>query len=244
LEATLRSVLDQGYPQLEYIVQDGGSTDESLDILRRYGERLTRWESVPDRGQSDAINRGMQHTTGEIMAYLNSDDLLLPGSLAYVAGYFRDHPDVDIVYGHRLLVNEQGNQIGRWILPPHDDIVITWADYIPQETMFWRRRAWERAGGCIDDSFAFAMDWDLILRFREAGLRFARLPRFLGAFRITEEQKTSQLIATVGAREMARLRYRVHGAHASNRRIRRAVRPYIWRHWVYDTLYTAGLARY
>jgi len=244
LEATLRSVLDQNYPRLEFVVQDGGSSDDSVAILRQYDARLTRWESAPDRGQSDAINRGMRHTTGEIMAYLNSDDLLLPGSLAYIARYFRQHDEVDVVYGHRLLVDERGDQIGRWILPPHDDKVIAWADFIPQETMFWRRRAWERVGSCIDDSFSFAMDWDLILRFRDAGLRFARLPRFLGAFRITEQQKTSQLIATTGAREMARLRYRVHGSHASNRKIRRMVRPYIWRHWVYDTLYTAGLARY
>ena len=168
LEETLRSVLDQRYPSLEYFVQDGGSTDASVEVLRRYGSRLTHWESAPDGGQSAAINLGMRRTTGDILAYLNSDDLLLPGSLAYVAEYFQSHPEVDVVYGHRVLIDESGREIGRWVLPPHDERAIAFADFIPQETMFWRRRAWERVGSRIDESFRFAMDWDLILRFRAA----------------------------------------------------------------------------
>jgi glycosyltransferase involved in cell wall biosynthesis len=244
LEATLRSVLDQDYPRLEYIVQDGGSSDGSIGILRRYAPRLKRWTAEPDAGQADAVNRGMQHATGDVLAYLNSDDLFLPGSLAYVACYFADHPDVDIVYGHRVLIDERGDEIGRWVLPPHDDAVLPLADYIPQETMFWRRRAWERVGARLDVSFQFAMDWDLILRFRAAGLKFARLPRFLGAFRISDNQKTQSLLATVGRREMDVLRERALGRVPSARDIRRSVRPYIRRHWLFDKLYLAGLVRY
>lgn len=244
LEATLRSVLEQGYPALDYVVQDGGSTDASVEILTRYGPRLTFWESAPDGGQSAAINRGMQRTTGEIMAYLNSDDLLLPGSLAYVARYFHAHPEVDVVYGHRILIDHDGHEIGRWILPPHDDHAIAYADYVPQETMFWRRRAWERIGARIDESFRFAMDWDLILRFREAGLTFRRLPRFLGAFRVWSDQKTLAGWLPDGRRESERLTARTFGSTPPRGTVRRELRRYLWRQWLLDKLYLAGLVRY
>lgn len=244
IEATLRSILDQEYPNLELIVQDGVSSDESLDVIERYESSLAHWDSSPDHGQAHAINKGMRHATGEIMAFLNSDDLLIPGSLGFVARYFQEHPEVDVVYGHRILVDENGDEISRWVLPPYDDDIISYADYIPQETMFWRRRAWEAVGEGLDDSFQFALDWDLILRFREAGMKFERLPRFLGAFRITETQKTSALIHTVGEREMRKLRNRIFGRSPSNREIRRRVKPYLRRQWLYDCCYKLGLANY
>lgn len=244
LEKTIRSVLDQGYPAIEYIVQDGGSTDGSVAVLERYNSRLTHWESAPDGGQSAAINLGMRRTTGEIMAYLNSDDLLLPGSLAYVAEYFQTHPDVDIVYGHRVLIDEDGQEIGRWVLPHHDDRTIMFADFIPQETMFWRRRAWEAVGGSIDESFRFAMDWDLILRFREAGLTFRRLPRFLGGFRVWNDQKSIAWWLPVGRRETERLMARTFGAAPTRACVRRGTAGYMRRHWLLDKCYLAGLVRY
>ena len=237
-------MVGRDYPRLEYIVQDGGSIDNSLEVIREHEDKLAGWDSESDNGQTHGINRGMRHTTGEIMAFLNSDDMLLPGSLAYVAAYFQKHPDVDVVYGHRLLIDEQGREIGRWVLPAHDDNAIAYADYIPQETLFWRRRAWEKVGGRLDESFHFALDWDLILRFRSAGMRFVRLPRFLGAFRITDEQKTTQLIQTVGAGEMTRLRRRELGHDPTRREIREALRRYKWRHWWCDTLYSLGARSY
>ena len=108
-----------------------------------------------------------------------------------MARYFAEHPDVDVVYGNRRDDRRRRRQIGAWILPAHDDIVLTLADYVPQETLFWRRRIWEAAGGCVDTSFKYALDWDLLLRFREAGATMVRLPRFLGAFRVHDEQKTT-----------------------------------------------------
>jgi GT2 family glycosyltransferase len=230
IEHTLRSVLDQGYPNLEYFVQDGGSKDGTVAILERYEKRLAGWESKPDGGQSQAINRAFARTSGEIMAWLNSDDILFPGTLEYVAEFFMTHPEIDVVYGHRVLVNEKGQEIGRWILPPHDDEVLSWADYVPQETLFWRRSIWEKAGGRIDESFRFAMDWDLLLRFREAGARFARLSRFLGAFRVHAEQKTSADIGDIGFAEMDRLRERALGRVPTHMEIRKAVAPYLLRH--------------
>jgi glycosyltransferase involved in cell wall biosynthesis len=244
LEQTIRSVLDQKYPKLEYAVQDGGSKDETVDVLNRYHDRLLHVESRKDKGQGNAINLGFTHAShGEIMAYLNSDDLLMPGSLNYVAAYFAAHPDVDVVYGHRVIIDSNGKEIGRWVLPNHSDLMLTWADYVPQETMFWRRSIWDKAGGKIDESYQFALDWDLLLRFRGAGAKFVRLPRFLGAFRVHESQKTSANLATTGNMEMARLRLRVHGWETTMSEIRRNMNGYILRHAWHNFLYELGLSR-
>ncbi len=169
IERTILSVLGQDYPAIEYVVQDGASTDGTVELLERYSARLAAWKSEPDTGQADAINRGFDNTTGEIMGWLNSDDLLLPGALAYVGSYLAAHPEVDVVYGNRLLIDDNDSEIGAWILPPHDDVALTLADFVPQETLFWRRRIWDAAGGRLDPSFGYAMDWDLLLRFQDAG---------------------------------------------------------------------------
>jgi glycosyltransferase involved in cell wall biosynthesis len=244
LEQAIRSVLDQGYPRLEYIVCDGGSRDGSRAILDRYGPRLHYWTSAPDSGHADAINRGMAHAGGEILAYLNSDDLLLPGSLAYVASYFAGHPDVDVIYSHRVMIDRSGAEIGRWVLPRHDDHVLAWNDYVPQETLFWRRRIWEACGGFMSDEFPFSLDWDLLLRFRRIGARFARVPRFLGAFRVHEAQKTTRHIATRGERDIRRLRRRELDRDPTPAELRRHVGGYVRRHIALDRLYRAGVLRY
>ncbi len=244
LERTLRSVLDQQYEPLEHVIQDGGSTDGTADILDLYRDRLAAVHIERDSGQANALNRGFARTTGEIMAYLNGDDMLLPGTLRYVGGYFAAHPDVDIVYGHRVLIDEHDAEVGRWVLPRHCSSVLSWADYVPQETLFWRRRIWERTGGRLDDSLHFAMDWELLLRFRANGARFVRLPRFLGAFRVHDDQKTSARIADLGAREMALLRERQHGRRVAQAEVRRRVRGYLLRHMLYQKLYRLGVLDY
>jgi carbamoyltransferase len=223
LPFTLESVLGQNYPNLEYFIQDGASTDDTLQLLQAYDQRLTGRASSPDAGQAQAI-----------MAWLNSDDLLLPGALARVAEFFATHPNIDVVYGHRILIDAQNREIGRWILPPHRDKVLSWADFAPQETLFWRRRIWERIGGKLDESFRFAMDWDLLLKFRAAGARMVRLPYFLGAFRIHEAQKTSALMEEVGASEMALLRQRSLQRAVTRYQIRRALIPYLSMHLLLD----------
>lgn len=237
IERTMKSILDQQYPNLEYFVQDGASEDGTKEILQKYTAQLAGWESVPDGGQSQAINLGLKKTSGEIMAWLNSDDLLLPGSLAYVSDYFARHPEVDVVYGHRILIDENDQQIGRWMLPKHDGAVLSWADYVPQETLFWRRTIWEKAGGQIDESFRFAMDWDLIVRFRNAGARFACLPRFIGGFRIHPQQKTSAVISDIGIKEMNRIRERELGKLPTSEEIDAAVRPFLRNHLTTDLIW-------
>jgi len=233
LARTIESVLSQDYPHIEYRVQDGCSTDNSLEIIKRYADKLEGWESTPDNGQTDAINRAFARTHGEIMAWLNSDDILLPGALPFVVDFFNKHPEVDVVYGNRILLDERDKQIGRWVLPPHDNEVLSWADFIPQETLFWRRSIWEKVGGRLDESFHYAMDWDLILRFRDAGAKFVRLSRFLGGFRVHSAQKTTAM-SKCGETEMNRLRERELGYLPEVEDISKAIRPYLLKHLAAD----------
>ena len=175
--------------------------------------RLAAWASEPDQGQADAIAKGFAKTAGspdDLMAWINSDDFYLPGALAYVVDYFARHPAADVLYGHRIVVNEESREIARWFLPKHDDEVLRLNDFVPQETMFWRRRIWDKVGG-LDHSLKFAMDWDLLLRFQAAGARIVRVPYFLACFRVHPAQKTSAAMHTIGQREINVLRERTQG---------------------------------
>jgi glycosyltransferase involved in cell wall biosynthesis len=203
LEDTIKSILDQEYPRLSYAVADGGSKDDSPQIIAKYAGRLAYACSEKDQGQSDAIVKGFSKVEGEIMAYLNSDDLLAPGALRLVGEFFAHNPDVDVVYGHRIIIDAAGKEVGRWILPPHDNKANRYFDYIPQETMFWRRSLYEAVGG-IDPRLQFTMDWDLILKFQAQGAKFVRLPYFLGCFRAHGEQK-SQMQSEIGLNEVKSL---------------------------------------
>ncbi|PTX92590.1 glycosyltransferase family 2 protein [Opitutus sp. ER46] len=226
LETTMLSVLDQPGIRLEYVVQDGGSTDGSAEIIRRHAARLAHGESVRDAGQADAVCRGFAHTTGgpeDVMMYLNSDDALMPGAARYVLEYFARHPDVDAVYGHRVLIDENNQEVGRWFSPRQacDDLRLH--DLVPQETLFWRRRMWDRVGG-INPSFQFALDWDLLLRFAAAGAKIVRLPRFLGMFRLHSLQKSQARLEENGIPEMNVLRRRTLGREPTDDEMHRSMR--------------------
>lgn len=205
---TVRSVLGQNYPNLQYVVQDACSTDGTREVLDAFRGKGMDIRIESDKGQADALNKGFSRTTGEIMGYLNSDDLLMPGCMDLVGRYFRDNPAVDVIYGNRLIVDTKGYEIGRWILPGHDARVLRFVDYVPQESMFWRRRLWERTGARFDTGLQFALDWDLVLRFLEVGAVFAHLPDLFGIFRVHEEQKSQAQFFERGTREMAVLRSR------------------------------------
>lgn len=226
LDQCMQSVLSQEGVSLDYVVQDGGSTDGSRDIIAAHAARLHAWASEPDAGQADAIARGFARTRGapeDLMAWLNSDDFYLPGTLATVAEFFARHPEVDVIYGHRGVVDEQGRLIGRWLMPPHDDHVLRLNDFIPQETLFWRRRLWDRVGG-LDTSLRFAMDWDLLLRFQAAGAQIVRLPIMLACFRVHGLQKTSAAMHDIGQTEIDWLRTRTHGRYVAPDELARNVR--------------------
>ena len=239
IQATIDSVLAQSYPDLSYLVMDGGSSDETPRLLAAYGARVA-WQSEKDRGQAEAINKGFAAIGGEIMGWLNSDDLLLPGTLAYVGRFFRDHPETDVVYGHRIIIDGEGREIGRWVLPGHDPAALALTDYVPQETMFWRAAVWRKIGP-LDAGFHYAMDWDFLLRAERAGFRFRRLPRFLGCFRVHGEQKTAQTgPITV---EMDRLRQRHFGRPVPQQEISRGLRAYQLRQIACDWAYRLGILR-
>lgn len=240
LRATIDSVIGQNYPALFYHVQDGGSNDDSVEILKSYGDRIS-WRSEPDKGQSAAINTGFARSAGEIMAYLNSDDILLPGALASIANFFAQRPDVDLVYGHRIFIDRAGSEIGRAILPVHNDKALHYADYIPQETMFWRRRVWDKVGP-LDVSFDYAMDWDFILRAQAAGFKLERLRKFYACFRVHDEQKTSKNYE-LGREEMQKLRLRSLGRVPTQREIYRAMMPYLLRQFTLHWSYQLGIVK-
>lgn len=228
LERTLRSVLDQNYPHLRYVVQDGGSKDGSAEIIARYADRLAAWESAPDGGQAAAIERGFAKVSGDVMGWLNADDMLMPGALEFIGWYFAAHPEVDVLYGHRVVIDAEDRETGRWVLPPHEDEFLRWRDYVPQETLFWRRSVWERCGG-IDARLQFALDWDLLLRLQESGARMVRVPYFLGMFRVHAAQKTSASFTDTGMPEINALRQRALGSRFSWEELDRRVRAFRWR---------------
>jgi glycosyltransferase involved in cell wall biosynthesis len=206
VEWTVRSVFEQRYPKLEYIFMDGGSTDHTLERIAPYRDRFWHFESGPDDGQSAAIAKGFSLATGELMAYLNSDDVLLPGTLNFVVDYFHRHPEVDCLYGHRCIINEMNQVIGHWILPRHSSFLMRRWDLIPQESCFWRRRLFEQKGN-VDVSLHFAMDYDLFVRYMNFG-KFKRVNRFLAAFRIHQNAKTATQLNTIGKMEVDRVRQR------------------------------------
>jgi len=243
LEVTVASVLGQNYPALFYHVQDGASQDGTVDLLNAYGEQVS-WRSEPDSGQANAINAGFKTAAidCDIMAYLNSDDTLLPDTLAYIAHVFQTRPDIDIVYGHRIFIDPDGSEIGRAVFPPHDANALLYVGYVPQETMFWRRRVWDQIGP-IDETFRFALDWDFLLRAQQAGFKMIRLPRFLGCFRIHTEQKTSAMI-DVGQEEMQLLRRRYLGHAPTQPEIYRAAMPFLALQLCYHWMYRLKILKY
>ena len=208
LDATLQSIFSQSYPNIEVIVIDGGSTDGSKQILEQYGSRLKYWVSEPDNGQTHAINKGFARASGEVLAWLNSDDLLMPGAVARAVASFYSDKQTDVVYGDRVIINEDSWDIGVWRTWHAHDSVLAYADFIPQETLFWRRTVWDKVGASLDENFQFAMDWDLLLRFKAANANFKKLDAFQGAFRFHPEQKTVCAIGSIGFNEMELLRER------------------------------------
>jgi glycosyltransferase involved in cell wall biosynthesis len=164
LEQTVRSVLLQGYPNLEYIIIDGGSTDESIAILKKYEDWLTYWISEPDEGQSEAINKGFAQASGEIFGWLNSDDLYECNALRLISRYFSNTPKCDLLYGNGWYIDENGQKRKpcSWIKPYNRRLFLTF-NFILQPAAFWRRSVWERAG-VLDTSCSWAMDWEWFLR--------------------------------------------------------------------------------
>ena len=191
-EETILSVLGQDYPHLEYIIIDGGSNDGSVDILHRYNDQLAYWVSEPDKGQTDAINKGCQLATGDIIAYVNSDDIYCPSAISKVVDYFLKHPEVDLVYGDALHIDRKGALLSI-VRTGEVDLVryLSNTFYLPQPAVFFRRRILDEIG-YFDLHYNLAMDkefWTRSLLHFKAGY----LPEILAKLRIYNEAKSSYL---------------------------------------------------
>lgn len=243
MRATLQSIIDQRYPNLELIVVDGGSTDNTLSVIKQYEAHLAWWVSKPDSGQTAAINKGFMRSTGEIMAWINSDDLVASGALQQIADHFVKHPETQVVYGDRILINEEGLEIGRWILPRHSRRVLQWADFVPQETLYWTRNAWNLIGARLDETFRFAMDWDFLLRLSAKQIDIQHLPVFLGLFRIHDQQKTSSQMSSIGQEEIRIIRHRELGFQPTRWQLILNTAPFLLAAKFHELSLRPGLAR-
>jgi glycosyltransferase involved in cell wall biosynthesis len=221
LEETIRSVLGQGYQNLEYLIIDGGSTDGSQEIIKRYADRLAYWVSERDRGQTHAVRKGFDRAQGEILAWVNSDDLLLPGAVATAARVL-SRQGSGAAYGNRLRLDTSGvffdfdiapARLRRWRF-----LVGSW---VPQETLFMWREAYERVGG-LDERLQFALDYDLILKMVVGGVPLVHTGRFMGVMRFHDEAKSTR-IADVGRREF----FEVMGRHLLGRPLSRPMRALV-----------------
>lgn len=184
LERTIRSVLNQSYGNIEYVVMDGESTDESVEIIKRYSSDLTYWISESDRGPADACNKGFQYTSGEILGYLNSDDVLFSHAIEAMVEVFTAEPDVDIVYGNASIIDEKDNVLGRMFSPSFFNpyLYVLGGFGIAQQATFWRRGIFETVGGFNPQN---RTSWDAEFWVDAAlhGAVFKRVNQFLAGFR-------------------------------------------------------------
>ena len=197
IEETIQSVLSQNYPNLEYIIIDGGSTDNTVEIIKKYESQISYWLSERDRGQTHAINKGLARATGDIIAYLNSDDYYLPDTLFKVANYFRQHPETDLLHGRCRYVNEQNEKIGEQFgsITQFEEIVDLWGVWwrkqqFVQPEVFWSRRISDQIGA-FNESLCYVMDYEYWGRIIKAGGKVNSIDAELTCFRFTSTQKSN-----------------------------------------------------
>lgn len=226
LEETIQSVLAQDYPRIEYIVVDGASADGSLEIIRRYSERLASWVSEPDQGQTEAINKGFARAGGEILAWINSDDTYLPGAVSEAVAFLEAHPETGMVYGDANLIDADGRQIGKFPARQTDYTRLRRGYvHIPQQAAFFRASLWQQVGP-LDTSFYFAMDYDLWVRLARIS-RLHYYPRLWANFRLHGEAKSIAVDERCWP-EMLRVHRREGGSWISWLAFKALIRPFVY----------------
>jgi len=189
LEETILSVLNQDYPNLEYFIIDGGSTDGSIEIIKKYHDHITQWVSEKDKGQTDALNKGFSMAKGEFFAWINSDDVYMPGAISQAVTVLQNRPNVVMVYGDADYIDSHGNVIGHF--PARQTNLRKLQRgyvHIPQQASFFRSSTWQKVAP-LDDSLFFAMDYDLWLRLAKHG-DLLYVPNVWAQFRLHEDAKT------------------------------------------------------
>jgi glycosyltransferase involved in cell wall biosynthesis len=196
-------MLNQRYPNLEYIIIDGGSTDGSVDIIRKYERHLAYWVSEKDEGQSDAIMKGFGRCTGELFAWVNSDDVLLPGCLEKVACAYLDQDKPDLIHTNVCYIDSQG-RITRFSRVPRQGQFLFWRGtwHVVAPTLFYKSSLFHAVGG-VNKAYHLSMDLDLWMKMMKAGARVAHLPCYLGGYRWHSSSKTAISLATRNTRENA-----------------------------------------
>jgi glycosyltransferase involved in cell wall biosynthesis len=196
LEETIQSVLSQNYPNLEFFILDGGSTDNSVEIIKKYEDKITFWRSHADAGQSAAIIEGFDRATGEIIAWLNSDDQYEPGALHQVAKAFQENKDAAFVYGDYYVVRQDGTKVLKRKVSCDFNVMAYAYLMIPQPSSFWKKSAYEAVGG-LDTNLRYVMDYDLFLKLAKLypAKRFIHLKTPLSAFRLHPESKSVKSMA-------------------------------------------------
>ncbi len=190
IDATLRSLIDQDYARLEILVVDGGSTDDSLEIIRRYEQHITWWVSEKDRGQSHAINKGFARATGEIVNWLCSDDVLLPGALPKIARAFAENPAADVVVGSSKITYPDPRLNWLRTASPLSIELLPCTNRIPQPACFYRRSLLRRRPP-LDETLHYTMDLELWAHFVASGARWHFIPDVLSEIRFSETNKTA-----------------------------------------------------
>ncbi len=233
LRLTIESVLSQDYPKIEYIIIDGASSDGSVEIIKVYENRVSYWESIPDKGQTDAINKGFAKAKGKYLAWLNSDDVYHPGAVAEAVSYLETHPEVGLVYGDCDFIDASDQKIGQFPAA-QTGLARLRRGYvhIPQQATFFRADLWKKVGP-LDPSFYFAMDYDLWVRLAGQAPLVYLPDRTWASFRLHGDAKTIMADDRCWP-EMLRVHYREGGRWLSpivlKYIIRRIAAPFInWR---------------